>query len=191
VLGAIARDRAMEDRVPGGVDVAELVGGEIARDEEAEEAERDDRQALQPARGRIGPARRDGVLVHHAGMAHAGHHGDEDGKRDGERADDHVVGVGRRTRGPEDESGEQQPQADERGAPLGPAMALPQGQGAEQHQQEAGDDVAPAGQRVAQARVPEIALRGDVAGGERGDFRVEQAELEGAGEEPGAERHHH
>jgi hypothetical protein len=191
VLGAVAGQRPVEDRVPHGVEVAKLKRGEIARDEKAEQAERDDRQALQPARRRIGPARRDGVVIHRALMAHAGHHRDEDGERDGERADDHVVGVGRRTRGPEHEPGDQQPQADERRAPLRPAVAPPQRQGAEQHEQEARHDVAPAGQRVAQDGVPEIAFGRDVAGGERGDFRIEQAELERAGDEPGPEPHHH
>jgi hypothetical protein len=150
--------KKIETPLPKGPDVTELIGGEIAGNEEAEEAEGDDRQALQPGRGRVGPAGRDRALVHHALMAHTGHHRHEHGEGDSQRTDDGIVHVGRGTRGPEEQRREQQPQADERGPPLRPGKAGRQGERTEEHQQGATGDVTPADERVAQARFPQATL---------------------------------
>src|SRR5215469_985222 len=92
-LRAILDVSAREERVPHRAGLAELIRGEVAGDQEAEEAERNHRQTLQPGGRRVGPTGRDRTLVHHAFTAHARHHRYQHGKNDRERPDDRVVRI--------------------------------------------------------------------------------------------------
>ena len=100
-----------------------LVGGEIARDEQADEGQRDDRNALGEGRRRVAPAERPVVVGSERTAADARRRRDHHRESDHQHADQGVDAVGRCTRGPEDERREHHPDADSGRDPLQPLPA--------------------------------------------------------------------
>ncbi len=141
-----------EERIPNGVNVAHLIGREITCNQKSGRPHDDDRESLRPGRGAIGPAWRDIRATHHSFHAHARHHGNENGERNHKRADERVVRIGGRARGPEHQGREEQPQPDERVGPLRPVRATRQGEQAEQDDKDPGADVADAESPIAPVR---------------------------------------
>jgi hypothetical protein len=104
-----------EDRIPGIGNVSELIGGQIAGEEEPDERHGDDRPALNPVRGVVGPAwRRIRSRCHHdLVMRAARHHGEQHREGDSQCANQRVVRVCTRVRRPEHEWSKQQPDTGE------------------------------------------------------------------------------
>ena len=137
------RRAAREERLPHAIDVAELVGGQIARHVEPDEGEDDDRHALEPARRRVVPAGREGRAGRARHPIDPGRRAHAHGKADHQRAHQRIVEVGGRGRRPEQQRREQHPQANARRRPAREGEAPGERNEGQRHDREPGQHVAP------------------------------------------------